>query len=91
MMDAITFLALVFGGLLYTLIGYIRNYIQAGDPFDFERLLTGLPTVIVAFFFTIIPLVPTLTFVSVWAAFAFGFMGKWATDMTVSIYKASRV
>lgn len=90
MIDAISLVALIIGGLLYTLIGYFRNYLEEGQPFDFKRILTQIPTVIVAFFFTIIPLIPTMVFTDPWAAFAFGFMGKWATDMTVSIYKNIR-
>jgi hypothetical protein len=89
MMDILTIAALVVGGLLYTLIGYFRNFLEAGVPFDFKRLLTQIPTIVVAFILTIVPLIPTLTFTDPWAAFAFGFMGKWATDMTVSIYKAA--
>jgi hypothetical protein len=90
MMDIVSIVALIVGGLLYTLIGFFRNFLEQGTPFDFKRLLTQIPTVLVAFFLTIVPLIPTMAFTDPWAAFAFGFMGKWATDMSISIYKAAR-
>jgi hypothetical protein len=90
MMDLISIVALLIGGLLYTIIGFFRNYLESGEPFDAKRLLTQIPTIVIAFFLTVIPLIPALTFADPWTAFGFGFMGKWATDMTVSIYNVSK-
>lgn len=91
MMDIISIVALLIGGLLYSIIGFFRNYMESGDPFDAKRLLTQIPPLILAFILMIVPIIPTLSFTDPWTAFVFGFMGKWATDMTVSIYKAVKV
>jgi len=88
MMDIISIGALVGGGLLYTIIGYTKNYIESGEPFDIKRLITQIPPILVGYFFAIIPLIPTLNLADPWAAFSFGFMGKWTTDKVVSIYGA---
>jgi hypothetical protein len=90
MMDIISIGALVGGGLLYTGIGYVKNYIESEEPFDIKRLITQIPPIIIGYFFAIIPLIPTLNLADPWAAFSFGFMGKWATDKVVSIYGAAK-
>jgi len=83
MLDYLTIAGVIVGGLIYTIVGFLR----ANDElsFDWRYILNQLIPVIVTVVIQLVNIASTATIEGGFVGgFLFGLAGKWATDSLIS-------
>ncbi len=83
MIDYLTIAGVVLGGVIYTIVGYLRA--NDGIGFDWRYILNQLIPIIVMTAIQLLQIASTTTIPGGFiGGFLFGITGKWATDSVIS-------
>ena len=83
MIDYLTIAGVVLGGVIYTIVGYLRA--NDGIDFDWRYILNQLIPIIVMTAIQLLQIASTTTIPGGFiGGFLFGITGKWATDSVIS-------